>query len=166
MKIFIVSVFLISTNAFAFPFLNAHKSTRATLDCTDFSGKWEGVCTVNTGTHSITNPDSMEIAASNCSTIQLDKQLYPLNGTKTSAYSFESNSGTEILTLNWNDKAKKEFLLLSDNSIWNNSSPNQNFISKSSGTGTLKLVNNSIVIEETGNNDGSSWSIRCEYAKK
>lgn len=158
----IVSIFAIQANA-GIPFVGSLKTTRVknTLACTDYTGKWEGTCTYTDSTNTNTYPADMDFEMWSCDSAIISKNSYPFNGTKVETSSSKLSTSSSVITLEWNDNGKKEFINFTVNS--KNMYFDQAQKYDWNGTGTFKIINGKLHMDQK-TADGAT--IACEYSKK
>jgi hypothetical protein len=157
-----VSVFAVQASA-GVPFLSFAKKShkiKNTLPCTDFTGKWAGMCTYTdlqgTGQYAA----ELNIQMSTCDSLVIHHNEYPVGGSKVESSSYKTGTSAMILNFDWNDKAKMEQINFSfsiKQVDFNNTEKND-----VNGTGTLKISANKLNMVQKF----SDTTVNCDYFKQ
>lgn len=160
------SFFALNANA-GVPFVGNFKTnvkTTTNLSCTDYTGKWEGICTYHTSSGAIEEKRSgVEIDMWSCNTALINRNIFSIGGMKVETTSTPTRSSTATIILEWNDKTRKDFITFSVNSRNLVFSSNDDNYLLASGTGSFKIQNNKLHLDQKlANGD----TIMCEFFKQ
>jgi hypothetical protein len=157
-----VSVFAVQASA-GVPFLSfakkSHKIKNA-LPCTDFTGKWEGMCTHTDSQGTSQGAAELEIEMWSCNNMLINNHDYPLGGSKVESNSNKNGTRAYIVNMEWNDNAKMEHINYTHSSkqvLFDN--PVQNDVN---GSGTLKISASKLILVEKV----SEATTNCDFSKK
>lgn len=114
--------------------MRAQDSTVPGVSCTDFSGKWQGQCTVN----GKTSDDSVEIQQFGCTAVIVDHEYFSFGSIRTETNSNSQYGSTEIMAVDWSNADKTQLKI--NGSVTSASFTSKNGLQQLSGNTVVEVV--------------------------